>query len=156
LTLEVSLFYHSDQRSRMIADHLKALGAKRVVESSVNPVILPGIESSRRKMNAEGIAQADIVIVAIEDGDRCEALVKAGCQVVCVDLNPMSRSAQTTQITIVDELTRALRALLVQLKNDEKVSADDLTARIARYDNKSILHQAISAVRNGFACEAKV
>ncbi len=156
LTLEVNLFYHSEQRSKMIADHLKSLGAQRVVESAVNPVILPGIESARRKMNPEGMAQADLVIVAIEDGDRCEALVNAGYQVVSVDLNPMSRSAQAPQITIVDELTRALRALVVQLKNDEKVSVNDLTARIGRYDNKSILNQAISAVRNGFAYEAKV
>jgi 4-phosphopantoate---beta-alanine ligase len=155
MTLEVNLFYHSDERSKRIADHLKALGAPRVVESSVNSVTLPGIESARRKMNTEGMAQADFVIVAIEDGDRCKALVNAGYQVVCVDLNPMSRSAQATQVTIVDELTRALRALIVQLKDDEKLSANDLAARIAKYDNSKILNRAILAIRNGFACEAK-
>ncbi len=156
LTLEVNLFYHSDERSKKIANHLKALGAPRVVESSVSPAaILPGIESPRRKLNAEGMAKADFVLVAIEDGDRCEALVKAGYQVVSIDLNPMSRTAQTTQITIVDELTRVITALISQAETDERLPVDELSNRISGYDNRKILSRAISAIRNGFACEVK-
>ncbi len=150
LTLEVNLFYHSPERSQRIAEHLRKLGAPRVVESWVDsPVILPGIESKRRAMNAEGIAQADVVLVALEDGDRCEALVKAGYQTISIDLNPMSRSAQATQVTIVDELTRTVKALIMQIQHDEKVSAGTLSARISDYDNKKILNQAIAAIRNG-------
>ena len=150
LILEVNLFYHSSERSERIAEHLKTLGAPRVVESWVSPtVILPGIESERRAMNAEGIAQADVVLVALEDGDRCEALVKAGYNVISIDLNPMSRSAQAPQVTIVDELTRALKVLINQIERDEKISAYELSARISDYDNKKILKRAIAAIRQG-------
>jgi 4-phosphopantoate--beta-alanine ligase len=157
LTLEVNLFYHSDERSKKIANHLKALGATNVVESSVSPAaILPGVESPRRKLNAEGMAKADLVLVAIEDGDRSEALVKAGYQVVSIDLNPMSRTAQATQVSIVDELTRLLATLIAQLQNDKEVSLDQLSRRISDYDNSKILNRAISAIRNGFTCEVKI
>ena len=157
LTLEVNLFYHSDERSQKIADHLKTLGATHVVESCDNPAaILPGIESPRRKLNAAGMAKADLVLVAIEDGDRCEALVKAGYQVVSIDLNPMSRTAQATQVTIVDELTRVITALMSQLQHDETISAEQLSCRIADYDNGKILNSAVSAIRNGFAQEIKI
>jgi 4-phosphopantoate--beta-alanine ligase len=151
LTLEVNLFYHTDERSQKIADHLRGLGAIRVVESSQNSSILSGIASARRKMNIDGMTQADLVLVALEDGDRCEALVKAGYQVVSIDLNPMSRSAQSTQVTIVDELTRALPAIGVQLKNDRAIDPSELTVRIANYNNRKILNEAIKAIRTNFA-----
>jgi 4-phosphopantoate---beta-alanine ligase len=150
LMLEVNLFHHSPERSQRIAEHLRKLGATRVVESWVSPtVILPGIESNRRAMNAQGIAKADVVLVALEDGDRCEALVKAGYQVISIDLNPMARSAQAAYVTIVDELTRIIPALTTQLQHDKKASSDELSNRISNYDNKKILDRAISAIRNG-------
>jgi 4-phosphopantoate---beta-alanine ligase len=151
LMLEVNLFYHSPERSQRIAEHLRKLGAPRVVESWVSPtVILPGIESERRAMNAEGIAKADVVLVALEDGDRCEALVKAGYKVISIDLNPMARSAQKANVTIVDELTRIIPALTAQLQQDKQASPDELSHRISSYNNKAVLDRAISAIRNGF------
>ena len=35
------------------------------------------------------------ILVPLEDGDRCEALVNMGKTVVVIDLNPLSRSATT-------------------------------------------------------------
>jgi len=150
LILEVNLFYHTDGRSQKIAAHLKSLGAPHVFESAVNPaVILPGVDSARRKMNPQGISQADLVLVAIEDGDRANALVNAGYKVIAIDLNPMSRTAQTAHISIVDETTRVLKALTDQLKRDATVSEDILSSRIKNYDNKKILDRAITAIRSG-------
>ncbi len=150
LVLEVNLFYHSEERSAKIAAHLKGLGATRVVEAWVDsPLILPDIASKRRAMHKEGIAKADLVLVALEDGDRCEALVKAGYQVVCIDLNPMSRSARATQVTIVDELLRTIKLLSTQIQKDKKLSAGELRERIKHYDNKKVLERAIAAIRSG-------
>ena len=56
----------------------------------------------------EGIYSADVVLVPLEDGDRCEALVNMGKTVIAIDLNPLSRTARSATLTIVDELTRAL------------------------------------------------
>jgi 4-phosphopantoate--beta-alanine ligase len=56
----------------------------------------------------EGIFSADTVLVPLEDGDRCAALVALGKRVIAIDLNPLSRTARTATLTVVDELTRAL------------------------------------------------
>ena len=50
-----------------------------------------------------------MILVPLEDGDRCEALVAMGKTVIVVDLNPLSRSAQMASITIVDEITRVTK-----------------------------------------------
>ena len=70
------------------------------------------LEGPRAKCCWEGIGQADVVLVPLEDGDRCEALVAAGKQVLVVDLNPLSRTAMTATVTIVDEVSRAASELL--------------------------------------------
>ena len=51
---------------------------------------------------------ADVVLIPLEDGDRAEALVKAGKKVIAIDLNPVSRTSMAADVSIVDELTRAI------------------------------------------------
>ena len=48
----------------------------------------------------------------MEDGDRCEALVSLGKQVLVIDLNPLSRTARKATVTIVDEVSRAAEELV--------------------------------------------
>ena len=50
-------------------------------------------------------------MVPLEDGDRTKALRKAGKIVITFDLNPLSRTAETANITIVDNVTRAVDLL---------------------------------------------
>jgi 4-phosphopantoate--beta-alanine ligase len=150
MVVEVNLFHHSQQRSSLIANYLRELGVPHVVESSVGPsVALPEIKSARRRMNVEGLAEADVVLVALEDGDRCQALVNAGRKVIAVDLNPLSRTAQVAHVSIVDELTRVLKLLATQLKSDQNQTPEELARRIAAYDNAKILDQAIATIRRG-------
>ena len=53
---------------------MKAHGAKKVYGVSPTKEI-EGIASDRRKVDEEGIYKSDVVLVAIEDGDRTETLV---------------------------------------------------------------------------------
>ena len=53
-----------------------------------------------------------------------------GKKVITIDLNPLSRTAQTAHITIVDELTRCL-PLLSEFVKEKK--------RIENFDNKAFL-----------------
>ena len=53
-----------------------------------------------------------MILVPLEDGDRCEALVGMGKTVIVVDLNPLSRSAKMASITIVDEISRVANNML--------------------------------------------
>ncbi|HIN08360.1 MAG TPA: DUF137 domain-containing protein, partial [Candidatus Poseidoniales archaeon] len=52
----------------------------------------------------------------LEDGDRCQALVEMGKRVITIDLNPLSRTARTAHVTVVDELTRVLPQLVVAVR----------------------------------------
>jgi 4-phosphopantoate--beta-alanine ligase len=148
LKVEVNVFSFSEERVRRIIDRLEQLGAGSVLglgewES------LPGLESSRRRMDARGIARADVVFVPLEDGDRCEALIASGRKVIAVDLNPLSRTAQRATITIVDELTAVLPLLGRQLKADRALPREELTRRLQGYDNAAILNRALAAIRQG-------
>ena len=55
---------------------------------------IEGLEGPRSNCTLEGIGGADTILVPLEDGDRCEALVSLGKEVLVVDLNPLSRSAK--------------------------------------------------------------
>ena len=55
---------------------------------------------------------ADTILVPLEDGDRCEALVAMGKEVLVIDLNPLSRSSRRGTVGIVDEVTRVTKNLI--------------------------------------------
>ena len=63
-----------------------------------------------------------MVLVPLEDGDRCGALIEMGKTVCVIDLNPFSRTAITASVTIVDELTRCAPLLLNELIDGAKDS----------------------------------
>ncbi|MGD0818742.1 MAG: 4-phosphopantoate--beta-alanine ligase [Methanomassiliicoccales archaeon] len=105
--LEVNLFHRSVERIELVCRHLESQGAKDVL-GRVQDFTLPGIASDRALCANEGIGMADIVLIPLEDGDRAEALVKAGKKVIAIDLNPVSRTSMAADVSIVDELTRAL------------------------------------------------
>lgn len=151
LGIEVNLFHHTAGRSARIVEHLRSLGAGRVLESATeSAVLLPTVRSARGRMHPEGLGAADVVVVALEDGDRCRALVEGGRTVIAVDLNPRSRTAEVAHVTIVDELTRAVPALAGQLARDRGVAPERLAERVAAYDNRAILDRSIAAIRGGF------
>jgi 4-phosphopantoate--beta-alanine ligase len=144
--LEVNLFYRTEERVEKIARHLKAHGAERVLGVGCRKRRLPGLESPRGIVCEDGIYQADFVLVGIEDGDRTEALRRAGKVVAAIDLNPFSRTAQMADITIVDEATRALR-LAVQLARELKgLPSSALKEIVESYDNSRILSEAFRAM----------
>lgn len=150
LLLEVNLFYWSQDRAEKILAHLQSFGADQILQSrSAESILLPGTENPRRMVHPEGMGRADVVLVSLEDGDRCEALIAGGKKVICVDLNPLSRTGQKSHVTIVDELTRALPLLHEQMRSDRGVSADVLQARVASFDRRAILAAAIAAIRTG-------
>ncbi len=116
IPVEINLFHRSERRIQRIAEHLKAHGVEHVLLGSES-VTLHNIASQRAKVDARGIFQADTVFVPLEDGDRAGALVQSGKTVISVDLNPLSRTAHTSTVTIVDELTRAMKNLNALIKS---------------------------------------
>ena len=144
--IEVNLFYRTEERVRRIASYLREHGAHRVLGDECTQRRLPGLESPRGIVCEEGIYSADFVFLGIEDGDRTEALKRAGKIVAAIDLNPFSRTAQAADITIVDEATRALRVAIDKAREFSKLSTRELRGIIERYDNKVILKEAFNAM----------
>ena len=107
--VEVNLFHRTPERVKGLTEMMKKVGIDALGENADDKI--PGLSSERAKCCSDGIGSADVVLVPLEDGDRCEALVRMGKKVITIDLNPLSRTAQTAHITIVDELTRCLPLL---------------------------------------------
>ncbi len=103
----------------------------------------PRLDSARRVVDKRGIFSADVVLVPLEDGDRTIALKKFGKNVITFDLNPMSRTAQTADITIVDNVIRGMKILIDICK---KLSKKDLEEK-SKFDNKKNLKKSILIIR---------
>ena len=143
--LEVNIFHTETGREQKIKDHLLKHGAKEVLLPSTEAQ-LDYIDSNRKFVHPKGIFKADVVFVPLEDGDRCEALRKMGKDVVTVDLNPMSRTAQQASITIVDNVVRTLPLLCDEIKTfSDKDTAHDV---ISQYSNETILQITLQHIRN--------
>ncbi len=144
--LEVNLFYRSEERARKIEKLLLDKGAKGVL--GVKPdMAIKGLSSERQKVSRDGIYKSDVVLVSLEDGDRTEALVKMGKKVIAIDLNPLSRTSQTATITIVDNVTRAIPALITSVKELKKRKREELLDIISDFDNKKNLEDVVKHIR---------
>ena len=133
--VEINLFHRTSERVSGLFEIMKGVGIE-ALGVNVDDAI-PGLSSERAKCCSEGIGSADVVIVPLEDGDRCQALVNMGKTVITIDLNPLSRTSQTAHITIVDELTRCLPLLIDAIRDGADV--DD-------FNNKENLKEVLSFI----------
>ncbi|MGI0041441.1 MAG: 4-phosphopantoate--beta-alanine ligase [Nitrosopumilaceae archaeon] len=149
--IEVNLFYVSEKRKRVIANILKKNGAKKIL--GLDPRSsrkIPKLDSARRVVDKNGIFSADVVLVPLEDGDRTLALKKFGKKVITFDLNPLSRTAQSADITIVDNVIRGMKILIdVSKKLTKKKNLMQ-----EGFDNKKNLAEAILVMKNNLGRKA--
>lgn len=146
--LEVNLFHAGREREIRIQDHLLAHGGRRVLLPE-QEFVLPYLQSNRRFVNGRGIYQADVVFVPLEDGDRCEALIRSGRKVIAIDLNPLSRTAQKATVTIVDNIVRSLPLLADRVKELASGPPSTLHNLLENYDNGMALREAEKILRGG-------
>ena len=141
--LEVNLFHPSPEREQKIAELLSREGAEEVLGTDPNyTTTIPEIQSHRRKVDKRGIAQADTVLVPLEDGDRTQALRNLGKKVIAIDLNPLSRTSLSAHITIVDNIVRAL-PLMVEIAQNLKDHPDKQRQVLETFDNRKNLEQCL-------------
>ena len=151
--IEINLFYANGKRKKAIAEVLKRNGAKEIL--GIDPRFsrkIPRLDSARRVVDKRGIFSADVVLVPLEDGDRTIALKKSGKKVITFDLNPLSRTAQTADITIVDNVIRGMKILIATCK---KLKHKDLENNF-KFDNKKNLSEAILVIKNNLGRMARV
>jgi 4-phosphopantoate---beta-alanine ligase len=143
--LEINLFHRTPVRIKKIAAFLRKKGAKTVYGLNSNAKI-PGLDSDRALCEKEGIFTADIVLVPLEDGDRCQALQRMGKTVIAIDLNPLSRTAQAASITIVDNVTRAVPRIEHWIHELKDTKRSDLDKLIKTWDNTKNLAEVLSFI----------
>jgi 4-phosphopantoate--beta-alanine ligase len=143
--LEINLFYKKEGRIEAIKNVLENAGAKdiRGIDNDKLTVI-QGLDSNRRMV--ESIADCDVILVPLEDGDRTEALKKIGKKVIAIDLNPLSRTSMWADITIVDNIIRAIPKMIkisVKLKN---LTNQELRQIIDKFNNKENLINSLDLI----------
>jgi len=149
IPVEVNIFYRTPERMKALLSHLYEIRDTNQLDVEIlgeNPdAKIPGLEGPRAKCCENGIYNSDVILVPLEDGDRCEALVAMGKVVLVIDLNPLSRSAKMGSVTIVDELSRVADNLLhgAMQKTLRKPRTD--------YDNNNLLQSAIDHITSSLS-----
>jgi len=146
--VEVNIFYRTPERMKAILDHMNerkhVLGLEVPVLGHAPDARIPGLKGPRAACHRDGILESDAILVPLEDGDRCQALVAMGKEVIVIDLNPLSRSAQQATITIVDELSRALGNMLDFTGSEGTLEVD------SDYNHIAVLEEGVNEMLNAF------
>lgn len=140
--IEINLFHRTNQRINAISLKLQQDGLQQIY--GINPdKIIPGLDHDRSLCDAEGIYMADTVLVSLEDGDRTQALVHMKKNVIAIDLNPLSRTATSANITVVDNVIRALPTIEYWVKKLKHKSDDQLIDIVNSWDNMKMLSEVL-------------
>ena len=146
-SIEVNIFYRTEEREKAIKAELELHGAKKVFGvGSKASARIPELQSERRRVDPDGIYAADTVLVPLEDGDRTEALIKMNKTVIAIDLNPLSRTSRAANITIVDNVVRAMPALVEAARKlrDTTMSLKKITDN---FDNMKNVQESLKIMR---------
>ena len=149
--VEVNIYYRTPERMEALLSALELQREEALTlypefhqQISLVPILgatpdgrIPNLDGPRANCHSDGILSADVILVPLEDGDRCEALIAMGKTVCAIDLNPLSRTARKATITIVDELTRCLPLLLDDLIDGRPIPDED-------WDNEQNLREVVS------------
>ncbi|HJJ36332.1 MAG TPA: 4-phosphopantoate--beta-alanine ligase [Methanocorpusculum sp.] len=140
--VEVNLFHRTEERVKLVEKVLEDAGCvlnKGKVERCVN------LPHDRGLCDPNGIGSADVVLVPLEDGDRCEALVAMGKTVITIDLNPIDRTSRMATLPIIDEVRRALPNIAEDCR---KMKGREENIFMPAFNSRTILRGAIEDMVN--------
>jgi 4-phosphopantoate--beta-alanine ligase len=143
--LEINIFHFTKKRFNAIINEFKKLGAENVLGQTRNRKI-PGLDHARAACTADGIYSSDVVLVPLEDGDRAEALRKMDKVVITIDLNPLSRTARLSNITIVDNVVRAIPLMVENIKKLKPKNKNELKKIVGEFDNNKNLSETLDFI----------
>ncbi|MDD3984851.1 MAG: 4-phosphopantoate--beta-alanine ligase [Methanobacterium sp.] len=149
--IEINLFYRTDKRINVIEKVLKNAGAENILGTNQDEkAIIKGLDGPRSYSSKNGIYIADVVLIPLEDGDRAEALTKLGKLLITIDLNPLSRTAKTSNITIVDNIVRAIPNLIKAIKELRDTDPLVLHVIVENFDNKENLQKTLENISKNY------
>ncbi len=146
--IEINLFHRSRARTNAIASILRKEDAFDLLGlDNKLKTIIRGISSNRKYVDKDGIMNSDTIFLALEDGDRTESLVRMGKKVISVDLNPLSRTAIASDITIIDNIVRAIPNMVKISEQLVKKDKSYLLQLIKNFDNKENLRKSLVTIK---------
>lgn len=147
--IEINLFYRTDERVKKITELYKKHGYSQILGTKDDDIkYLKSIKNERASASKTGIYSADTVLVPLEDGDRAEILSKTGKKTITIDLNPLSRTSQTSNISIVDNVVRAF-PFMTEIAKDLKTQDKQLLINMVNdFDNKENLKESLKLFKN--------
>jgi len=146
--IEINLFYRTEKRVEKIAKIFKEKGCNDILGTNDDEIeYINNIKSSRATASLKGIYTADVVLIPLEDGDRAELLSKAGKKTISIDLNPLSRTSKASDISIVDNIVRAI-PFMNEIVKDLKMQTIDLLEKIIKdYSNEDNLKDSLDSFK---------
>jgi 4-phosphopantoate--beta-alanine ligase len=146
--IEVNIFYRTEEREKAIKAELEKHGAKKILGVGLKASArIPELQSERRRVDPNGIYAADTVLVPLEDGDRTEALIRMNKTVITIDLNPLSRTSKAADITIVDNIVRAMPALVYAARKLRRTTTMSLKRITDNFDNSKNLQESLEIIK---------
>ena len=142
--IEINLFYRTDERVDKITKLYKDHGYPEILGSNDDDMAyINEIKNPRASASKNGIYTADTVLVPLEDGDRAEILSKSGKNIITIDLNPLSRTSKMSDVSIVDNVVRAL-PFMTKIADDLKSQSPEYLRKIIEdYNNEDNLKESL-------------
>lgn len=146
--IEINLFYRTDERVRLITKLFKDHGYKDILGSLDDDIeYLNEIKNNRSSASKTGIYTADTILIPLEDGDRAEILKKSGKNIITIDLNPLSRTSKMSDVSIMDNIVRAI-PFMTKIAEDLKAQDKKFLMDIVNdFDNEENLKESLQQIK---------
>ncbi len=146
--IEINLFYRTDERVKIITKLYKDHGYPDILGSLEDDIeYLNDIPNNRATASKTGIYSADTVLIPLEDGDRAEILKKSGKNIITIDLNPLSRTSKMSDVSIMDNIVRAI-PFMTKIAEDLKTQDRNvLIEMVNEFNNEENLKESLEQIK---------
>lgn len=146
--IEINLFYRTDERVELLTTLYRDHGYKEILGTLDDDIeYLNDIKNNRASASKTGIYTADTILIPLEDGDRAEILKKSGKNIITIDLNPLSRTSKMSDVSIMDNIVRAI-PFMTKIAEDLKTQDKKvLIEMVNEFDNEENLKESIEQIK---------
>ena len=86
-------------------------------------------------------------MIPLEDGDRAEILKASGKNILTIDLNPLSRTSKMSDVSIMDNIVRAI-PFMTKIAEDLKTQDRQVLLDIVNeFDNEANLKESLEQIK---------
>ena len=146
--IEINLFYRTNERVKLLTKLYKDHGYPDILgHLDDDMAYINGIENNRASASKSGIYIADTVLVPLEDGDRAEILKKGGKNIITIDLNPLSRTSKMSDVSIMDNIVRAIPFMAKVARDLKTQDKKFLIELVNEFDNEENLKESLEQIK---------